>query len=164
RSDRPSSTAPGRDSPTRPPAARDPPGTGRPTGRRTGSPGGAWRPPCGWGRGVFAPGYCTTPDRSVAGAEGAVDFAPTISYTIGIPRSVALAVSAQVTKKTGLKRDRLMLTCSHTHCGPAISDNLTDMYLMPESEAKKIDPYTKQLEGWMVEVVVKSLDALKPAT
>src|SRR5438046_1203552 len=54
------------------------------------------------------------------------------SDLIGIPRSLAVAVSEQVAKKTKLPRERLMLTCSHTHCGPVLSDNLSDMYDMPE--------------------------------
>ncbi len=83
---------------------------------------------------------------------------------IGIPRSLGDAVAAEVHKKTGLKRDRLMLTISHTHCGPALADNLSDMYLMSAAEAAKVGPYTDQLRGKMVEVIVKALDHLQPAT
>jgi neutral ceramidase len=86
------------------------------------------------------------------------------SDLIGIPRSLAVAVSKQVEKKTKLPRERLMLTCSHTHCGPVINDNLIDMYVMPEEEAKKIGPYTEKLTTWIVEVVVKAIESLKPAT
>src|SRR5688572_22976209 len=64
------------------------------------------------------------------------------SDLIGIPRSLALEVAAEVKKKTGLPRERLLLTCSHTHCGPVVRDNLSDMYPMPEEELKKIGPYT----------------------
>ena len=31
-----------------------------------------------------------------------------------------------------------MLTCSHTHCGPVVRDNLIDMYEMPPEEPDKI--------------------------
>jgi hypothetical protein len=82
---------------------------------------------------------------------------------IGIPHSLARAVAADVKKKTGLPRERLMLTISHTHCGPVVADNLSDMYLMPESEARKIGPYTQKLRGWMVDVIVKALGRLAPA-
>ena len=37
------------------------------------------------------------------------------SDLIGVPRSLAVAVAEQVRKRTGLPRERLMLTCSHTH-------------------------------------------------
>jgi hypothetical protein len=83
---------------------------------------------------------------------------------IGVPRSLGEAVALALRKKTGLPRERLMLTISHTHCGPALADNLSDMYLMPESEASKVGPYTDRLREKMIEVIVKALDALKPAT
>jgi hypothetical protein len=86
------------------------------------------------------------------------------SDLIGVPRSLAQAVSGEVEKKTGLKRDALMLTCSHTHCGPALADNLTDMYAMPPGEARKVGPYTEKVRGWMVEVIVKALGRLRPVT
>jgi hypothetical protein len=85
------------------------------------------------------------------------------SDLIGIPRGLAEDVSRDVKKKTGLPRERLMLTCSHTHCGPVVRDNLADMYPMPAAEAAKIGPYTDKLRGWMVAVVVKALADLKPA-
>jgi hypothetical protein len=86
------------------------------------------------------------------------------SDLIGIPRSLAVAVAKQVEKKTKLPRERLMITCSHTHCSPALADNLLDMYPMPPEEAKKIAPYTEKVTAWMVGVVVKAIESLKPAT
>jgi hypothetical protein len=85
------------------------------------------------------------------------------SDLVGLPRDLSEAVAAEVKKRTGLPRERLMLTCSHTHCGPVLRGSLSDMYDMPEDEAKKIGPYTDKLQGWMVDVVVRALDGLKPA-
>ena len=83
---------------------------------------------------------------------------------IGVPRPLAEAVSAEVRKKTGLKRDQLMIAASHTHCSPVLANNLSDMYPIPPDLASKIGPYTDKLRDWMVSVVVKALDALQPAT
>src|SRR5207245_3405223 len=85
------------------------------------------------------------------------------SDLVGIPRGLSVAVAEEVHKQTGLPRDRLMLTCSHTHCGPVVRDNLADMYEMPPEEAAKIGPYTDKLRGWMIETVVAALADLKPA-
>src|SRR5262245_58645111 len=85
------------------------------------------------------------------------------SDLIGISRQLAESVRAQVGKKTGLKREALMLTSSHTHSGPVIRDNLTDMYPMTADDAKKIAPYTKKLEGWIVEAMVEAVKNLKEA-
>jgi hypothetical protein len=85
------------------------------------------------------------------------------SDLVGVPRSLTEEVAEAVRKRAGLSRERLLLTVSHTHCGPVLRDSLSDMYDMPEEEAKKIGPYTEQLRGWMIDVIVKALDDLKPA-
>jgi Neutral/alkaline non-lysosomal ceramidase, N-terminal len=86
------------------------------------------------------------------------------SDLVGVPRALTEAVAAEVKKKTGLPRERLMITVSHTHCGPVIEDNLSDMYAMPEAEAKKIAPYTRKVQAWMVEAVVAALGKLEDAS
>jgi hypothetical protein len=68
-----------------------------------------------------------------------------------------------VRDKTGLTRERLMLTSSHTHCGPVIRSSLNDMYDMSPDEWKKVEAYTKRLQPILVEVVTAALDDLKPA-
>ncbi|HZV04016.1 MAG TPA: neutral/alkaline non-lysosomal ceramidase N-terminal domain-containing protein [Gemmataceae bacterium] len=85
------------------------------------------------------------------------------SDLVGIPRSLAEPVAEEVRKRTGLPRERLMLTVSHTHCGPVLRDSLHTMYDMPPKEAAKIGPYTDKLKGWMIDVIVRALDDLKPA-
>ena len=85
------------------------------------------------------------------------------SDLVGLPRGLSEAVAAEVRKRTGLPRERLLLTCSHTHCGPVLRNGLADMYDMPPEEQKKIGPYTDRLQGWMVEAIVEALQDLKPA-
>jgi hypothetical protein len=85
------------------------------------------------------------------------------SDLVGIPRHLSEAVAAEVARRTGLGRERLMLTVSHTHCGPVLRDSLSDMYDMPPAEAAKIDPYTERVRGWMVDVIVRALGDLRPA-
>ena len=81
----------------------------------------------------------------------------------GIPRSLEQAVVGEVERRTGLSRERIMLTCSHTHCGPVVNDNLIDMYDMPQEQRGKILGYTKQLRGRMIETILAALKDLKPA-
>lgn len=85
------------------------------------------------------------------------------SDLVGIPRSLSAPVAEEVRKRTGLPRERLMLTVSHTHCGPVLRDSLHTMYDMPPEEAAKIGPYTDKLKGLMIETIVRALDDLKPA-
>ena len=81
----------------------------------------------------------------------------------GIPRSVAESVCAEAMKQTGLKREQIMLTCSHTHCGPVVRDNLMDMYEMPDDQPAKITAYTDKLRESMVATIVAAIKDLKPA-
>ncbi|HZY83980.1 MAG TPA: neutral/alkaline non-lysosomal ceramidase N-terminal domain-containing protein [Gemmataceae bacterium] len=85
------------------------------------------------------------------------------SDLVGVPRSLSVAVAEEVRKRTGLPRERLMLTVSHTHCGPVLRDSLSDMYDMPAELAAKVGPYTNQVRDRMVEVIVRALADLKPA-
>jgi neutral ceramidase len=85
------------------------------------------------------------------------------SDLVGIPRSLSEPVAEEVRKRTGLPRERLMLTVSHTHCGPVLRNSLRSMYDMPPDEAAKIGPYTDKLQTWMIDTIVRALDDLKPA-
>ena len=56
-------------------------------------------------------------------------------------------VAAEVEKKHGIKRDELMLTASHTHCGPVVRENLIDMYPLTRGDAARSRAYTKKLKA-----------------
>ncbi|MBV9125751.1 MAG: neutral/alkaline non-lysosomal ceramidase N-terminal domain-containing protein [Planctomycetes bacterium] len=85
------------------------------------------------------------------------------SDLIGLPRELSESVAAEVHRRTGLPRDRLLLTASHTHCGPVLRGSLLDMYDLTPDQEKKIAAYTVQLQTRMVETVVAALADLKPA-
>jgi hypothetical protein len=85
------------------------------------------------------------------------------SDLIGLPRDLTEAVAAEVRRKSGLTREALLFTASHTHCGPVIRDALTDMYDMPAEMVKKIPPYTDRLRRRMTETILKALKDLRPA-
>jgi hypothetical protein len=82
---------------------------------------------------------------------------------VGVPRSLSESVSERIRAATGLPRDRLMIAASHTHCGPVIRDNLTDMYDMPAEQEKKIGPYTDFVATQMAEAVIAAIHYLRPA-
>jgi hypothetical protein len=85
------------------------------------------------------------------------------SDLLGLPRELSVAVADEVHRRTGLSRECLVLSASHTHCGPVIGTLLRDMYDMPPEESRKVERYTNQLRGWMVETIVAALADLKPA-
>ncbi|MBY0524331.1 MAG: neutral/alkaline non-lysosomal ceramidase N-terminal domain-containing protein [Gemmataceae bacterium] len=84
------------------------------------------------------------------------------SDLITLPRSLSEAVAEGVTKRTGLPRERLLLTVSHTHCAPVLHGG-ADYYPTTPEDRAKIEAYTRQLQGWMIDTVVHALQDLKPA-
>lgn len=82
---------------------------------------------------------------------------------IGLPKELADAVATDVTKRTGLKREHLMLTSSHTHCGPVVRGNLTDMYDLSPAEVAKVEAYGRRLRTDLADVMVKAVEARRPA-
>ncbi|HEY1188149.1 MAG TPA: neutral/alkaline non-lysosomal ceramidase N-terminal domain-containing protein, partial [Gemmata sp.] len=83
---------------------------------------------------------------------------------IGIPRALGSEVASAVEKKYGIKRAELVLSASHTHCGPVIRENLLDMYPLTKADAAKIDAYTQKLQADLIELIGASLKDLKPVS
>ncbi|QJX01301.1 neutral/alkaline non-lysosomal ceramidase N-terminal domain-containing protein [Frigoriglobus tundricola] len=81
---------------------------------------------------------------------------------IGIPRALGDLVAAEVEKAHGITRDELILSASHTHCGPVIRENLSDMYPLTIDDAVKVEAYTEQLRVALVAVIGASLKDRKP--
>jgi hypothetical protein len=83
---------------------------------------------------------------------------------LGIPARVAHATADLVQERCGIPRARLMLTASHTHCGPVVRDGLIDMYAMDDVEAEKTRRYTEGLPALLVQAVEQALANLEPGT
>jgi len=81
----------------------------------------------------------------------------------GFPRSVSEPVCDAVMKATGLTRADIMMTCSHTHCGPVVAGNLMDMYPMTAEQTAAVVKYTETLKASMTEVMIEAVKNLKSA-
>jgi neutral ceramidase len=81
----------------------------------------------------------------------------------GIPCILAEDVVKEVMSKSGLKREQIMLTCSHTHCGPVVYNNLFDMYDLTPEQPARIKAYTDKLRGWMIDTILAALKDKRPA-
>jgi hypothetical protein len=90
-------------------------------------------------------------------------FVVVTSDLVGISRELSEAVAKETERRTGLPRERLLLTVSHTHCGPVIRASLADMYELNTAEWQKVNAYTDQLQTWMIETIVTALADMKPA-
>jgi neutral ceramidase len=80
----------------------------------------------------------------------------------GISRTVSDTVCARITEQLGLRRESIMIACSHTHTGPMIENNLETMFDLSPEETAKIQEYTRSLEDKIVQTAVDALGRLEP--
>jgi len=73
-------------------------------------------------------------------------------------------ISEQLHKRCGLDHGQVMLTCSHTHTGPALRECLQDYYSMDDTQRARNDAYTVRLEKKIVEKCAEAFSKLAPAT
>ena len=85
------------------------------------------------------------------------------SDTLGIPQSISSNVCAGLRKRFGLEPEQVMLSASHTHCGPVLRNALYDMYPLDDDLRARIEKYSAGLETNIVETIGRALADLAPA-
>jgi hypothetical protein len=92
---------------------------------------------------------------------------PVVLVTVdncGVPAPVTEEVARRLREKTGLPRERFVVSSSHTHCAPALSGILPLIFgtpIPPEHQAT-IDRYTRELTDKLEEVARAALDGRRP--
>ena len=70
---------------------------------------------------------------------------------------------AALSRRYGLKRDQVILNCSHTHSGPAVGKSLQYIHQMDKAEWKKEEAYTAWLQDALADLVGDALRDRRPA-
>ena len=86
------------------------------------------------------------------------------SDLIGLPRGVADEIAIAVLKKYGVERAQLVLNVSHTHSGPVVWPNLSDMYPMDSAQRATVEAFTRKLVTQMADAVGAAIANLQPAS
>jgi hypothetical protein len=94
-----------------------------------------------------------------AGRRGAL----VTSDIIGFPAALAEPICTLIHKKTGLKREQVLLSSSHIHTGPMLSLRVQARAPMTAIDAERTVAYTKELQARVVEVVTQAAARLEPA-
>ncbi|MGP0065481.1 MAG: neutral/alkaline non-lysosomal ceramidase N-terminal domain-containing protein [Isosphaeraceae bacterium] len=81
----------------------------------------------------------------------------------GIDRALSIRIRDTLQSRHDLGRDRIVLSCSHTHCGPVVGTNLLTMYKIDDDERRRIAEYAKTLEIAIVGVAGEALSRLQDA-
>jgi hypothetical protein len=82
----------------------------------------------------------------------------------GIGRELSLQIRKTLESRLGLARDRVVLACSHTHCGPVVGANLITMYPLDDIQRRKVEQYSEFLAGAIPAVVAEAAVRLEPVT
>jgi hypothetical protein len=82
---------------------------------------------------------------------------------VGIDSGLADDVCSDLKKLHGLERDQIMLSVSHTHCGPVVGKNLIAMYSFDEKQHELVRTYTNDLHRQLVDLVGAALKDARPA-
>ena len=83
---------------------------------------------------------------------------------VGIDREFSLRIRDRLTKEFGIPRERVVLACSHTHCGPVVGLNLRSMYFLSAEQNKLVDEYTTALPAVVEKAVGRAVKNLEPVT
>jgi len=82
---------------------------------------------------------------------------------LGFNKQIADNVRKQLQAKHGISPAQVILSSSHTHSGPVLSNALVDIYPLNETEQAKIERYTAFFEQQIIKISDEALRALKPA-
>jgi hypothetical protein len=85
------------------------------------------------------------------------------SDLLGFPAAVAEPICERIEKKTGLKREQILLNSSHTHSGPTVGLRAAAKDAPLAGEAERTVEYTRGLQDRVVEAVEKAAVRLEPA-
>jgi neutral ceramidase len=85
------------------------------------------------------------------------------SDTLGIPQSIYTNVCRELKRRFGLGAEQVMLSASHTHCGPVLRNALYDMYPLDDDWRARIEKYSAELEAKILATVGDALTNLAPA-
>ncbi len=82
---------------------------------------------------------------------------------LGFTAKVSGNIARRAEQRFNLPRERLMLTATHTHCGPVIDRQLAVAYDLTDEQWADIDAYTRRLEERVVAAIGQALADMGPA-
>ena len=81
----------------------------------------------------------------------------------GIGRDLSNRVRDAIEKRVGLKRDAIVIACSHTHSGPVVGNNLMSMYQLDPQQADLVKRYAHILEQTILQISEQAISRLAGA-
>jgi neutral ceramidase len=73
-------------------------------------------------------------------------------------------VATAAARRFRVRRDRLLVAASHTHCGPVVDDMLSVAYDLSAAQRATIRDYTTALQSQLVDLIGAAVRGLEPAS
>ena len=83
---------------------------------------------------------------------------------VGIDRDLSRQIVERIGSKYRLPREAVILSVSHTHCGPVVGNTLRSMYFLDAEEEKRVADYTAAFPDRILSVVDAAFASLQLAT
>lgn len=82
---------------------------------------------------------------------------------LGVTSEFSERVKEQISQKHGLEKSQIILSSSHTHSGPVLTNALKNIYPMSLDDWKIVNDYTNRLETELLKLVDESIKQKKTA-
>jgi hypothetical protein len=82
---------------------------------------------------------------------------------IAVTPHIASTVAAEIKRRHGVPRERILFSASHTHFGPEVRPDKAEFFGIPDKFAAKIEPYVAALITKLVDVIDRAIGNLGPA-
>ncbi len=79
----------------------------------------------------------------------------------GIGRDLSNKIRDAIGARLQAGRDRIVLSCSHTHCGPVVGSNLIGMYRIDDDQRRVVAEYADALAGSIIATVGRAAEKLE---
>lgn len=81
----------------------------------------------------------------------------------GMSNTIYERIYRKVRQQFGIERENFMLTFSHNHSGPRLTDDLHDYYPVEKEQEKIVDEYSEWMGNQVVKAVKEALENWQPA-
>ena len=82
---------------------------------------------------------------------------------MGMSRVIYETILDKVRSRYGIQRAEFMLTFSHNHCGPCLTEDLVDYYPSDDEQRRMVKEYTDWMIDEVVEAVGDAMGSFEPA-
>ena len=81
----------------------------------------------------------------------------------GMSKTVYESIFQKINQRFGIKRKDFMLTFSHNHSGPRLTDDLLDYYPVEEEQERLVNEYSEWMGNQVLDAVGEALENWQPA-